>query len=67
MFEQNTTTLKQFARITFFRLIRFLGTFELKRVDMLTYPKVLQELRIGVTACPRAYCIMGLGFAATVM
>ncbi len=29
-------------------LIRFERTFELKRVDMPTYPKVLQGLRIGV-------------------
>ena len=32
---------------------------------MLTYPKVLQELRIGGQTCPRAYCITGLGFGAT--
>jgi hypothetical protein len=46
------------------RLFRFLRSFELKRVDMLTYPKVVKRLWKEVRACPRVCYTTVLGFGA---
>ena len=46
-------------------LIRFYRTFELKGVDMLTYPKVVIGLWMEVRTCPRVCYTTALGFAAT--
>ena len=51
--------------MSFFWLIRFLRTFELEEVDMLTYPEVVEGLWIEVRTCPPVYCTTRLGFAVT--
>lgn len=52
--------------VILFICIRFLCTFELKRMDIQPQRDVFQHLNNGGEVCPRVFCTTGLALSATI-